>query len=706
MLLLVPVLFGALFQELSLWRNTRTMDDSQAAMDSQPEASGQPTADAPPAEATPTPMVTPPPGVPVKAPPPALQVTKDEPKDSSPEISQLITLSEDSQVVKFTNGIIHLRQTGKEPETISSAMFEALLQTIRTQASAPAPSAMSGFTGLASTSRGSAPGTDTDPIEWGDMDPNFRQALQNSPDLLKAYSTVRNPKKVARLDPATNSFTPTTNIDLPLPSVETPPPQVTMENLSTVLAQFHEQTVQPSWDLLSNHIRQEVVSRLDKQGSLIRYEGLALQSLEADAIRRAVLIHGLPPFTTKSQIDHNLHYLLQQAQLTESDIQTTSNHVNTSTNAFLKITFLQESTSKHFFQTFKQKKRWHHSKEQDDVPMRIECDVPMLERLERTPLYAVMDSLTKPQPPAIDEYLRCDFNSLQIWDNAEENLLAQVLYLPDKHRSYACYLLVIPRFFDEVRTHFPRFFGDKLSSTIQFMQAYAAASRHATTALRYHFSQTKDISNLSREDAIRSFPYPIYPVEMSDELSTQLTKNPNFILQGFWGMQTQIQQAVADLGINLEDYGRKGKSSTCNKGKGKGKRPDRSKGYQSDMYCNQAEEQEDTDEDVQPRGGKGSWHRGSNYRDWPSSSRDTGKGSRQYRDDYHRPANNRIDYGSPKDRPEKWWKARDFEDYDPAQDSTRRRREEDRQQEGRHTRQRGRGLDDPMLFFRVRSVWL
>ena len=185
-------------------------------------------------------------------------------------------------------------------------MFDALLQTIRTQASAPAPSAMSGLTGLASTNRGSAPDTDVDPIEGGDMDPNFRQALQNSPELLKAYNTVRNPKKVARLDPATISFTPTTNIDLPPPSVETPPPQVTMDNLSTVLAQYHEQTVQPSLDLLSNHIRQEVISRLDKQGSVIRYEGLALQSLEADAIRRTVLIHGLPPFTTNSQIDHNL----------------------------------------------------------------------------------------------------------------------------------------------------------------------------------------------------------------------------------------------------------------------------------------------------------------------------------------------------------------------------------------------------------------
>ena len=44
----------------------------------------------------------------------------------------------------------------------------------------------------------------------------------------------------------------------------------------------------------------------------------------------------------------------------------------------------------------------------------------MLERIERTLLHAVMDSLTKPQPPALDEYLRCDFNSLQVWDNAEE----------------------------------------------------------------------------------------------------------------------------------------------------------------------------------------------------------------------------------------------------------------------------------------------
>ena len=102
--------------------------------------------------------------------------------------------------------------------------------------------------------------------------------------------------------------------------------------------------------------------------------------------------------------------------------------------------------------------------------------------------------------------------------------------------------------------------------------------------------------------------------------------------------------------------------------------------------------------------GKGSWRRGNNYWDRSSSSRDPGKGSHSQWDDYRRPASSRIDYAGPKDRTDKWWKTRDFEEYDSrfddlVQDSTRRRREDDRQQEGRHTRQRGRGLDDPTLFF-------
>ena len=85
--------------------------------------------------------------------------------------------------------------------------------------------------------------------------------------LLKALQYCTQPEEGSQARPCDyNSFTPTTNIELPPPSVETPPPQVTMENLSTVLATYHEQTVQPSLDLLSNHIRQDVYFSLRQAG--------------------------------------------------------------------------------------------------------------------------------------------------------------------------------------------------------------------------------------------------------------------------------------------------------------------------------------------------------------------------------------------------------------------------------------------------------
>ena len=77
--------------------------ESAAAMETQPAAAEQPAEAALPAAETaneaPAPIAAPP-GVPMKAPPPSL-LTKEEPKETTPapEIGQLITLSEDLQVV-------------------------------------------------------------------------------------------------------------------------------------------------------------------------------------------------------------------------------------------------------------------------------------------------------------------------------------------------------------------------------------------------------------------------------------------------------------------------------------------------------------------------------------------------------------------------------------------------------------------------------
>ena len=80
--------------------------DTQPAATEQPAEAALPAAEA--AEEAPAPIAAPP-GVPMKAPPPSL-LAKEEPKETAPEIGQLITLSEDLQVVRFTTGIIHLKQ--------------------------------------------------------------------------------------------------------------------------------------------------------------------------------------------------------------------------------------------------------------------------------------------------------------------------------------------------------------------------------------------------------------------------------------------------------------------------------------------------------------------------------------------------------------------------------------------------------------------
>ena len=45
--------------------------------------------------------------------------------------------------------------------------------------------------------------------------------------------------------------------------------------------------------------------------------------------------------------------------------------------------------------------------------------------------------------------------------------------------------------------YFPKVFGDKIKQFLIFAQAYTQSSRHATTDLRYHYGQTKDLSNIT-----------------------------------------------------------------------------------------------------------------------------------------------------------------------------------------------------------------
>ena len=75
-------------------------------------------------------------------------------------------------------------------------------------------------------------------------------------------------------------------------------------------------------------------------------------------------------------------------------------------------------------------RRDRHSNNQEDVFLQIEGDTPTQERLERFPLTAIMEALTKTPPttilnPFYDTYLKPELNSLQLWDHSGDLTLAQ-----------------------------------------------------------------------------------------------------------------------------------------------------------------------------------------------------------------------------------------------------------------------------------------
>ena len=163
--------------------------------------------------------------------------------------------------------------------------------------------------------------------------------------------------------------------------------------------------------------------------------------------------------------------------------------------------------------------------------MKCERDLPFGERLERQPLMAFIDVLTKEVvlgtgSPFFSSYLRPELNALQIWDPRTENLLGQVIYLPDSKVTYACHVVVRPMHLEPFLASFGKYFAECMAQTFRFRQAYARASKHATTLLRFHYTQTQDASNRTPDSCSRLFPYPIFPVEVDESLCTVLTNNP------------------------------------------------------------------------------------------------------------------------------------------------------------------------------------
>ena len=107
---------------------------------------------------------------------------------------------------------------------------------------------------------------------------------------------------------------------------------------------------------------------------------------------------------------------------------------------------------------------------------------------------------------------------------------------------------------------FPKYFQDRLLQTLRFLQAYISASRHNTTTVRVHYSQTQDVSNVTPVQAVSSFPYDICPLDLDPTLLQTLTA-PSNLLTSYTGLQPLIQQAMEDHSIDPENYGKGAKGN-------------------------------------------------------------------------------------------------------------------------------------------------
>ena len=102
---------------------------------------------------------------------------------------------------------------------------------------------------------------------------------------------------MAKLDTALGSFQPSTNVAFPEPApTVTLPESITLEKIKDTIQNYHDTTVQPSFEILNKHIRQEVISRLERSELNNFLGSQTLNAIESEQQRRSVIIYNIPYF--------------------------------------------------------------------------------------------------------------------------------------------------------------------------------------------------------------------------------------------------------------------------------------------------------------------------------------------------------------------------------------------------------------------------
>ena len=231
----------------------------------------------------------------------------------------------DNQVV-----LILKMPDGTERREPTSATIVEAMSDLKKRSAMSSLSELSGFTGTAPAGpiKKEEDEVDFTTRKSGEMDPNYRREQKHRPEVKAALSKFRENlhyrSKIPRLTPS-GEFQEVQAQTLPPP--DNPPAlddalkkeQVTGEALDSALKAYHEQHVQPSFNMLADTIAAVSSRKAPRVLRALNLHQMQLGNLEGEVCHRTVILHNLPPFTNYSSIQYNMRFLCDAASLDFQD---------------------------------------------------------------------------------------------------------------------------------------------------------------------------------------------------------------------------------------------------------------------------------------------------------------------------------------------------------------------------------------------------
>ena len=411
-------------------------------------------------------------------------------------------------------------------------------------------------------------------VDYTELDPSLRQHLRHSQQARKDFLVIHRRADLHKYDPATGSFqedSPARKRDFASATSDTNIDDSLEPTVREAMLTYHTGSVLPNMsklfeqcDLFYNQVATETAMQQFYNEKL----SAQVQSLEQSRANKTLLLHDLPPVTSKAVLESNINHFLYGAGLTQDSVAALHNHLVTSTSSTVRIEFTTENFARQFQTSMRNSKKYWKVPNASDTRVKVEIDQPTDDRISSQPYFALLDILGRLEPTA---ELQTWKQTLQIWtskDQPQQQLLAQVSYVLDPRfpRRYSCLVLIAEKHYDAVLQQWHSAFSQRMRSTMVLIQALKRAITDRTTTSRSSADKAFDLANTPSH--LACFPYPIFPVKMSEPLGQLLESHPMLPFQGAGGLLPLTTQAFQDYGINPEEFG-----------KGAAPKPRSSKGY-------------------------------------------------------------------------------------------------------------------------------